>query len=55
VVENFPNLEKRRDIQIQEAYRIPNQWGQRRINLRCYKKNTQFSGQIKNTESCKRK
>jgi hypothetical protein len=30
IAENFPNLEKGRDIQVQEVYRIPNHQDQKR-------------------------
>jgi hypothetical protein len=30
IAENFPNLEKERDIQVQEAYRTPNHQDQKR-------------------------
>jgi hypothetical protein len=32
IAENFPNLEKKRVIQVQEAYRTPNQQEQKRNN-----------------------
>ena len=30
IEENFPNLKKEMDIKIQEAYRTPNKWDQKR-------------------------
>jgi hypothetical protein len=30
IKENFPNLKKEIDIKVQEAYRTPNKWNQKR-------------------------
>ena len=30
IEENFPNLKKEMDIKVQEAYRTPNKWDQKR-------------------------
>jgi hypothetical protein len=34
IEENFPNLKKEMDIKVQEAYRTPNKWDQKRKSSR---------------------
>jgi hypothetical protein len=49
IAENFPNLEKERVTQVQEAYRTPNHCqDQKRNTPRHYHQNTQHTEQRKN-------
>jgi hypothetical protein len=56
VAENFPNLEKGRDIQVQEVDRTPNGQNQKRNTLRHFtiKTVTQHTEQRENSESRRR-
>jgi hypothetical protein len=47
ITENFPNLERRRDIQVQESYRTPNHQDEKRNIPRHIIIKTQYS------EGCK--
>jgi hypothetical protein len=58
IAENFPNLEKEMEIQVQEVYRTPNHQNQTRNTPRHIKyiqtnKNTQYAEERKNIENCK--
>jgi hypothetical protein len=56
IAKNFPNLEKERVTQVQEAYKTPNHQDQKRNTPQTHhNQNTQHTEQRKNSESCKRK
>jgi hypothetical protein len=54
IVENFPNLEKEKVTQVQEAYRTPNHQDQKRNISRHIIIKTLSTQNKGNTESCKR-
>jgi hypothetical protein len=56
IEENFPYLKKEMDIKLQEAYRTPNKWHQKRKSSRhIIIKNNKCTEQRKNIKSCKGK
>jgi hypothetical protein len=54
MAENFPNLEKKRVTQVQEAHRTQTGPKEKRPQI-YHNQNTQHTEQRKNSESCKRK
>jgi hypothetical protein len=51
IEENFPNLKKEMDIEVQETYKTPNKW----VFLSHNYQNTKYTKQRKNIKSCKGK
>jgi hypothetical protein len=54
IAENSLNLEKERDIQLQEVYRTPTVEPEKKHSQIYHNQNSQYTEQRKNTESCKR-
>ena len=55
IEENIPNLKKEMAIKVQEAYRTPNKWDQKKIFSSHNYQNTKCTEQRKNVKSFKGK